>query len=67
MPILPLSRALACQAARKPQDAVAIAYGDDRLTFRELDARSNARARLFQDAGVRDAAVARVAGPGVVQ
>jgi len=53
MPILPLSRALAYQAARKPQDAIAIEYGDDRLTFRELDARSNARARAFQDAGVR--------------
>ncbi len=45
MPILPLSRALAYQAARKPHDAVAVTYGDDALTWRELDERSNARAR----------------------
>jgi bile acid-coenzyme A ligase len=53
MPILPLSRALAYQAARKPRDDIAVAYGEDTLTWRELDARSNARARAFQAVGVR--------------
>ncbi len=53
MPILPLSRVLAYQAARKPDDAIAISYGADQLTWRELDLRSNARARAFQAMGVK--------------
>ncbi|MFC7845150.1 amino acid adenylation domain-containing protein [Streptomyces sp. NPDC057382] len=45
--------------ARRTPDRIALSYGDEQLTYAQLDARANALAHTLLDAGVRpDAAVA---------
>ncbi|WP_194927818.1 non-ribosomal peptide synthetase, partial [Catenulispora pinisilvae] len=47
-----LPQLFAMQAARTP-DAAALVFGDEQLTYQELDARSNRLARFLTDRGVR--------------
>ncbi|MFI1769963.1 amino acid adenylation domain-containing protein, partial [Streptomyces sp. NPDC020800] len=47
-----LTTRFAAQAARTP-DAIAVSFGDDRLTYAELDARANRLARLLTRNGAR--------------
>ena len=51
MPAISLSRILSYWAARKP-DAIAIAHGDETLTWSELDQRTNRLARAYMQLGV---------------
>lgn len=53
MPLVSLSRLLRFHADSKPAGALAVSHGSDRLTWDQLDRRSNARARAFQRLGVK--------------
>ncbi len=53
MSVISLGDALRHHADRLGPDAVAITYADAALTWAELDARANRRARLFQSLGVK--------------
>jgi amino acid adenylation domain-containing protein len=52
LPIVGIDRAFAAQVERTP-DAVAVICGDERLTYRELDRRTNQLAHYLQNLGVK--------------
>jgi len=52
MPLIPLGRVPAMQAARQGEDAWAIRHGDDVVTWGELELHANRRAWALKDAGI---------------
>ena len=52
MAVRSIGAVIRAHADRKPADAIAIVFGEDRLTWRELEARSNQRTRQLQSNGV---------------
>ena len=51
--LIPIADVPRWYAERKPADTVAVAHGEDRLTWSELERRANARARVFMEQGVK--------------
>src|SRR5262245_37633342 len=51
MAVIPLCRILALWAAQQP-DRIAVAHGDQSLTWAQLDARTNRLARAYEKLGV---------------
>jgi bile acid-coenzyme A ligase len=49
---MPMGDILRYHAGRKPADALALSYPNARFTWRELDASTNRRARLYRSLGV---------------
>jgi bile acid-coenzyme A ligase len=60
---LPMSSILAANARRLGPDAPALSYGDDMLSWSELDLRSTRRAWALREAGVRPADLVTLALP----
>ncbi|AFY93667.1 non-ribosomal peptide synthetase [Chamaesiphon minutus] len=52
LPIIGIDRAFAAQVSRTP-DALAVICGDEQLTYRELDRRTNQLAHYLQNLGVK--------------
>lgn len=67
MALIPLARLPALQAERRGAHTWALRYGDDVLTWGELEANSTRRAHALVDAGVRQGDLVTLAVPNGVQ